>query len=461
MKRSPSRSSAELTVIPPHNLEAERAVLGLLLREEGGPLLAHVTARLAPSDFYTDTHQTIAAAILRVTGKHQAVDGVLLEHELREAGQLEEVGGSAQLALLYDQAAIPVLADKYIGIVSDLSTKRSILQFAGQLAHGAQNGTPAEVLLAEMRTRVSSLEARIGCGGKPELIREGLDLALVWPNGVRFALTAVRDGRDGVRGELTVVQGTRRLSSADISLAKIPSREALRRRLEATAPGLPWGNYIEEAAWQFTQAARQGEPLVTLTGTAAASTRELVPRFLYEGEPTQLYADGDTGKSLFALALAVAVHSGAALPFGLKPVRAVPAAYLDWETSHATLDTRMSLVAAGLGVEPAGILYKRMTRPLIDVAETLAADFARRRVGFVVIDSMMFAVSGGEGGAFHEPITAFYNALRLFAPAASLVLNHVTNADARSGGPARPFGGGLRLQWPPAHVGGQARPRRH
>jgi hypothetical protein len=92
-----------------------------------------------------------------------------------------------------------------------------------------------------------------------------------------------------------------------------------------------------------------------------------------------------------------------------------------------------------------------MTRPLVDEAAALAAEFARRGIGLVVIDSKMFAVGTVEG-AFHEPITAFYNALRLFAPAAALVLNHVTNDAARSGGPARPFGGafafnGPRLIW--------------
>ena len=93
-----------------------------------------------------------------------------------------------------------------------------------------------------------------------------------------------------------------------------------------------------------------------------------------------------------------------------------------------------------------------MTRPLVDEAAALAADFARRGIGLIVIDSKMFAVAGGEGAAFHEPITAFYNAVRLFAPAATLVLNHITGADARGGGPARPFGGafafnGPRLIW--------------
>jgi hypothetical protein len=269
---------------------------------------------------------------------------------------------------------------------------------------------------------------------------------------VRFALSAVRDGREGVRGELTVTRSGRRLSWTSFSLPSAPGREGLRKKLEAIDPDVSWGAYLEEAAWRFTEAVRQGEPLVTLTGTPASPTRELMPRMLYEGEPTLLYGDGDTGKSLVALAIAAAVHSGTSLPFGLKPIRAVPVAYLDWETSRDTLEMRLAPLAAGLGIDPPAIAYKRMRRPLVDEAAALAAEFARRGIGFVVIDSKMFAVAGGEGAAFHEPITAFYNALRLFAPAATFVLNHVTNADARTGGPARPFGGafafnGPRLIW--------------
>src|SRR5262245_36837497 len=93
-----------------------------------------------------------------------------------------------------------------------------------------------------------------------------------------------------------------------------------------------------------------------------------------------------------------------------------------------------------------------MTRPLVDEIGVVAAEVARLRIGLVVIDSMMYAVAGGEGARFEEPITAFYNALRLVAPAASLVLNHITNADAKTGARARPYGGafafnGPRLIW--------------
>src|SRR5438132_413270 len=63
----------------------------------------------------------------------------------------------------------------------------------------------------------------------PALQRAGLDLSLVWPDGLRFTLTAIRDGREGVRGELTVTQGVRRLSWGSFLLSSTQARETLRK----------------------------------------------------------------------------------------------------------------------------------------------------------------------------------------------------------------------------------------
>src|SRR5262249_14235821 len=154
-----------------------------------------------------------------------------------------------------------------------------------------------------------------------------------------------RDGREGVRGELTVNLGSRRLSWGSLALSSTTAREGLRKRLKDAAPDVPWGEYLEYAAYRLTLAAREGETLVTLTGVVASPTRELLPRLLYEGEPTLIYADGDTGKSLFALTVAAAVCSGVGLPCGLIPVRSAPVAYLDWETSQDTVENRLGLIA--------------------------------------------------------------------------------------------------------------------
>jgi hypothetical protein len=62
----------------------------------------------------------------------------------------------------------------------------------------------------------------------------------------------------------------------------------------------------------------------------------------------------------------------------LTPARAVPAAYLDWETIRDTLEARLAQLAAGFGIAPPTILYKRMARPLVNAVAALAAEFARR-----------------------------------------------------------------------------------
>jgi hypothetical protein len=372
--------------------------------------------------------------------------------QIRDAGAEEVVAlrDNDDAGLRYRQAAAFALVRLGVAVrLLDLPG----LPLKGDVSDWLTAGGTRDTLLQLADAAAPFVAGADGTGTRtePELRREGFDLVLTFPDGARFTLTAIRDGREGVRGEMTVTKDGRRLSWGAVALSSTAARETLRKKLEATAPGLPWGEYLEETAYRLTRAARDGEPIVTLTGVVTSPTRELMPRLLSEGEPTLIFGDGDTGKSLVALAVAVAAHAGVALPFGLKPVRAVPAAFLDWETYRDTVEERLALIAAGLGIAPPPILYKRMTRPLVDEAPALAAEFTRRGIGLVVIDSKMFAVGTVEG-AFHEPITAFYNALRLFAPAASLVLNHVTNDAAKSGGAARPFGGafafnGPRLIW--------------
>jgi len=51
--------------IPPHNLDAERAVLGAVLLE-GRETLPRVIELLRPSDFYTQAHRTIYETMQRL-----------------------------------------------------------------------------------------------------------------------------------------------------------------------------------------------------------------------------------------------------------------------------------------------------------------------------------------------------------------------------------------------------------
>jgi hypothetical protein len=56
---------------------------------------------------------------------------------------------------------------------------------------------------------------------------------------VRFTLAAIRDGKEGVRGELTIRRAGAKVSWGTWSLASTTARDALRKRLEGTAAGPP------------------------------------------------------------------------------------------------------------------------------------------------------------------------------------------------------------------------------
>src|SRR5207247_7057179 len=118
--------------IPPHNLDAERAVLGAILLE-GRETLPRVIEVLRPSDFYTEAHRAMYATMLRLFDRGEPVDLITLSEELRRADQLEFVGGPAALALLVEQASIAAHLISYAQIVRDMAVLRELIQTSTQI----------------------------------------------------------------------------------------------------------------------------------------------------------------------------------------------------------------------------------------------------------------------------------------------------------------------------------------
>jgi replicative DNA helicase len=109
--------------IPPHDLDAERAVLGCMLLE-GREGLPKVIEKLKASAFYTDAHRTLYEAMLRLFETGVPVDLITLSEELRRADQMELIGGPAALALLVEQASISAHLMSYVAIVRDMALFR-------------------------------------------------------------------------------------------------------------------------------------------------------------------------------------------------------------------------------------------------------------------------------------------------------------------------------------------------
>jgi replicative DNA helicase len=146
--------------IPPHDLDAERAVLGAILLE-GRETLPRVIEVLRPSDFYTEGHRSIFEGMLTLFDHGQPVDLITLTEELRRSDQIQAVGGPAALALLVEQASIAVHLMAYAAIVRDKAVLREMIQTATQVITDAFDAKDdVQTLVDEVERRIFSLAER-------------------------------------------------------------------------------------------------------------------------------------------------------------------------------------------------------------------------------------------------------------------------------------------------------------
>ncbi len=109
----------------PHNLEAERSVLGaVLIHNDAFNQAAEV---LTPRDFYRDAHRRIFEKMIQLSERGNAIDFITLKEELSRAGELDEVGGPAYISALVDGLPHAANVEYYARIVREKSTLRNLI----------------------------------------------------------------------------------------------------------------------------------------------------------------------------------------------------------------------------------------------------------------------------------------------------------------------------------------------
>ena len=121
----------DLTKIPPHDVEAEQAVIGSMLTDKDAVIDA--VEILKPDDFYRQDNKTIFEAILNLFGKSEPIDIITVKAELVSMGKFEAVGGIEYLAILPDKVPTTANVDKYIKIVQEKSILRSLIKASNEL----------------------------------------------------------------------------------------------------------------------------------------------------------------------------------------------------------------------------------------------------------------------------------------------------------------------------------------
>src|SRR5258705_9744245 len=130
----------------PHNLEAERSVLGaILLHNDAFNLAAEV---IAAGDFFRDAHRRIFDKMVKLVERGDAVDLVTLKEELGRSGDLEEVGGPSYIAALVDGVPRSTNVEHYARIIKEKATLRSLIFSANKIVATAYEAEEdADVIL--------------------------------------------------------------------------------------------------------------------------------------------------------------------------------------------------------------------------------------------------------------------------------------------------------------------------
>lgn len=121
----------ELGKVPPHDVEAEQAVLGSMLTDKDAVISAIEV--LKEDDFYRTDNKSIYEAIINLYNRAEPIDIITVKSELESLGKFEQVGGLEYLASLPDKVPTTANAIKYIKIVEEKSTLRTLIKTANEI----------------------------------------------------------------------------------------------------------------------------------------------------------------------------------------------------------------------------------------------------------------------------------------------------------------------------------------
>ncbi len=149
----------ELVKVPPHNLEAEQAVLGaLMLDPQRGSVVFEI---LRAEDFYRDNHKNIFMAIRDIFEKGDPVDLVTVAEELRQNGRLESIGGIGTVSQIASSVPSASNIEYYARIVTEKALLRQLIKMAGYIGEkGYGAGEEALGLLEEAERLIIDISQR-------------------------------------------------------------------------------------------------------------------------------------------------------------------------------------------------------------------------------------------------------------------------------------------------------------
>jgi replicative DNA helicase len=160
---SPMSGTAALRV-PPHSADAEQAVLGGVLIDNGAwDRIADIVTAI---HFYRSDHRAVFEAVSKLCDKGQPCDAVTVAEQLDRDGLLDSSGGLAYLAELTQNTPNATNIVAYAEIVRDRAVLRDLIRTSAEIAESAfrPQGRAARELLDDAERRILEIAERGGAG---------------------------------------------------------------------------------------------------------------------------------------------------------------------------------------------------------------------------------------------------------------------------------------------------------
>jgi len=133
--------------LPPHDVEAEKAVLGSLLIDSEG--IFKVAIFLRPEDFFSPENQWIYDACFSLYQRNEGINQITVAHELAQKGRLEEAGGAAYLSHLVSIVPTSLHVEHFAQIVSRTAVMRRLISAGSQItALGYEDDAEVDIALS-------------------------------------------------------------------------------------------------------------------------------------------------------------------------------------------------------------------------------------------------------------------------------------------------------------------------
>ena len=121
----------EIGKVPPHDIEAEQAVIGSMLTDNDAVVAS--AEKLKDNDFYREDNRAIFTAMMNLYSRAEPIDLITVKAELESMGKFEQVGGYEYLSQLPEKVPTTANAAKYIKIVEEKSTLRNLIKTANEI----------------------------------------------------------------------------------------------------------------------------------------------------------------------------------------------------------------------------------------------------------------------------------------------------------------------------------------